>query len=82
MVKKRVLLVDDEASIRRFVGSSLRAEGYEVSMAEDGEEALQVLDATLSDIVILDIRMPKLDGLEVCRRIREWSQVPVIMLSA
>ena len=82
MVKKRVLLVDDEASIRRFVGSSLRAEGYEVSIAEDGEEALQVLDATLPDLVILDIRMPKLDGLEVCRRIREWSQVPVMMLSA
>ena len=82
MVKKRVLLVDDEASIRRFVGASLRAEGYEVSIAEDGEEALQVMDATLPDLVILDIRMPKLDGLEVCRRIREWSQVPVMMLSA
>jgi two-component system KDP operon response regulator KdpE len=82
MVKTRVLLVDDEPGIRRFVGASLRAEGYEVSLATDGEEALRAVEETLPDLVILDIRMPKMDGLEVCRRTREWSHVPIIMLSA
>ena len=82
MVKTRVLLVDDEVSIRRFVGASLRAEGYETSLAIDGEEALLAMEECPPDLVILDIRMPKVDGFEVCRRIREWSQVPNIMLSA
>ncbi len=71
MVKTRVLLVDDEASIRRFVSASLRAEGYGVSLAADGEEALQAAEETMPDLVILDIRMPKMDGIEVCRKIRE-----------
>jgi two-component system KDP operon response regulator KdpE len=82
MTQTHILLVDDEAAIRRFVGASLRAEGYEVSLAEDGEEALQAVEETLPDLVILDIRMPKMDGFEVCRRVREWSHVPIIMLSA
>ena len=82
MVKTRVLVVDDEASIRRFVSASLRAEGYEVSLAADGEEALHTVEETMPGMVILDIMMPKMDGFEVCRRIREWSQVPLMMLSA
>ena len=65
MVKTQVLLVDDEAGIRRFVSASLRAEGYEFSLAADGEEAPQAVEEAMPDMVILDIRMPKVDGFEV-----------------
>ena len=82
MAKTRVLVVDDEASIRKFVRSSLQQEGYEPIEASDGEQALQAMEQTIPELVILDITMPKLDGMEVCRRIREWSSVPIIMLSA
>ncbi len=82
MPKTRVLVVDDEASIRKFVRSSLQQEGYDTVEASDGEQALQVVEQTLPSLVILDINMPKLNGMEVCRRIREWSSVPIIMLSA
>ena len=79
MVRTKVLLVDDEAGIRRFVSAGLRAEGHEVSLAADGAEVLKSVEATVPDLVILDIRMPNVDGYEVCLRIREWSQVPVMM---
>ncbi|MBI2855421.1 MAG: response regulator transcription factor [Chloroflexi bacterium] len=82
MLKNRVLVVDDEVSIRKFVAASLRAEGYDVSLASNGEEALRLVEESLPDLIILDIRMPGVDGFEVCRRIREWSQMPIIMLSA
>ncbi len=78
----RILVVDDELSILKFVSASLRVAGYEPVSARDGEEALQVIEQTLPALVILDITMPKLDGFEVCRRVREWSQLPIIMLSA
>ena len=82
MPKTRVLVVDDEASIRKFVRSSLQQEGYDSVEASDGEQALQAMEQTLPSLVVLDINMPKLNGMEVCRRIREWSSVPIIMLSA
>jgi two-component system KDP operon response regulator KdpE len=81
MAKARILVVDDELSILKFVSASLRSAGYEPLLAGDGQEALKVMEETLLDLVILDIIMPKLDGFEVCRRVREWSQVPIIMLS-
>ena len=81
MPATRILVVDDEPSIRKFVSASLRQEQYEVVQAIDGVSALQAMEASLPDLVILDIMMPNLDGFEVCRRIREWSQVPIIMLS-
>lgn len=74
--------MDDELSILKFVSASLRSAGYEPVLARDGEEALQAIEETLPDLIILDITMPKLDGFEVCRRVRQWSQVPIIMLSA
>ncbi|MBI4282336.1 MAG: response regulator [Chloroflexi bacterium] len=80
--QRRVLLADDEASIRRFVGVGLRAEGFEVTEAVNGEEAIRAVEKSSPDLVLLDIRMPKVDGFEVCRRIRVWSRVPIIMLSA
>ncbi|MBN1188655.1 MAG: response regulator transcription factor [Dehalococcoidales bacterium] len=77
-----ILAVDDDSSIRKFVRANLEARGYKVLLAGDGEEAIQVIEQELPDLIILDIMMPKLDGFEVCRRIREWSKIPIIMLSA
>jgi len=80
--KTRILVVDDELSIIKFLRANLEARGYEVLTAINGVEALGTFEMELPDLVILDIMMPKMDGFEVCRRIREWSQVPIIMLSA
>ena len=82
MKKTRILVVDDELSIIKFLRANLEARDYEVLAAMDGAEALQAIEMELPDLVILDIMMPKMDGFEVCRRLREWSQIPVIMLSA
>lgn len=77
----RVLVVDDEPQIRKFLDISLRAQGYRVESAVDGETGLQALAAHGADIVILDLGLPDRDGHEVLRRLREWSQVPVIVLT-
>jgi len=82
MIKTRILVVDDEPSIIKFLRANLEAKGYKVLAAVDGTEALQTFEMELPDLVILDIMMPKIDGFEVCRRLREWSQIPIIMLSA
>ena len=82
MVKIRILVVDDELSIIKFLRANLEAKGYEVLAAMDGAEALHTFEMELPDLVILDIMMPKMDGFEVCHRLREWSQIPIIMLSA
>ncbi len=82
MSKTRILVVDDELSIIKFLRANLEARGYEVLAAMDGAEALQTFEMELPDLVILDIMMPKTDGFEVCRRLREWTQTPIIMLSA
>jgi DNA-binding response OmpR family regulator len=82
MKKTRILIVDDELSILKYLRANLEAEGYEVLMAMNGSQALQTLEAELPDLVVLDIMMPGMDGFEVCRRLREWSQLPIIMLSA
>src|SRR3972149_1196905 len=82
MVKTRVLVVDDELSIIKFLRANLEGKGYEVLAATNGIEALQTFKTELPDLVLLDIMMPRMDGFEVCRRLREWSQTPIIMLSA
>ena len=82
MSQTHILIVDDEEIILRFVGGGLRAEGYEVTEAMDGEEALRAVQESSPELVILDVRMPKMDGFEVCRRIREVYNLPIIMLSA
>jgi len=81
MSRALILVVDDEPGITAFMGACLRQQGYEVVEASDGEQALQAMERILPALIILDILMPKLDGFEVCRRIREWSQVPIIMMS-
>jgi two-component system response regulator MprA len=79
----RVLVVDDEPAVRRALERALRLDSYEVALAADGEEALDALAAHPADAVILDIAMPRLDGLEVCRRMRQGGdKTPVLMLTA
>ena len=82
MHRLRILVVDDELAIIKLLRANLQADGYEVLAAMDGAEALQIVERESPDLIILDIMMPKMDGFEVCRRLREWSQIPIIMLSA
>lgn len=79
---KKILVIDDEWKIRKLIKDYLVREGYSVDEAGDGEEGLELFFQTTYDIVILDIMMPKIDGWSVCRKIREESQVPIIMLTA
>jgi DNA-binding response OmpR family regulator len=78
----RILITDDDPAILKFVRANLKLEGYEIFTANDGVEALKVFEREMPDLVILDIVMPNVDGLEVCRQLRGWSKVPIIMLSA
>ncbi|HEY2768780.1 MAG TPA: response regulator transcription factor [Solirubrobacteraceae bacterium] len=78
----RILLVDDEVAILTLLSYPLRKDGYEVVQASDGGEALSRFAESRFDLVVLDVMMPKLDGLEVCRRLRAQSSVPIIMLTA
>jgi two-component system KDP operon response regulator KdpE len=81
MSSLRILVVDDERPIRRFLRTSLAVHGFEVIEAESGEEALQMAATQRPDLVILDLGLPDIDGIEVTRRLREWSQTPIIILS-
>ena len=78
----RILLVDDEQSIQTLLSYPLRKEGYHVVQATDGPQALERFDEEAFDLVVLDLMLPKIDGLEVCRRLRTRSSVPIIMLTA
>ncbi len=77
----RILVADSDLSVLRFLRANLKASGYQVVLAIDGEEALGKTEGELPDLVILDTMLPKVDSVEVCRRIRDWSRVPIIMLS-
>lgn len=79
---KKVLLIEDEPQIARFVQLELQHEGYDVTLAYDGREGLEVFKASSFDVVLLDIMLPSLNGIEVLRRIRFTSSVPIIMLTA
>ncbi|MBI4267740.1 MAG: response regulator transcription factor [Chloroflexi bacterium] len=78
----RVLVVDDDTAILRLLNTNLKARAFDVITCCDGERALQMAEMEPFDLIILDIMMPKIDGVEVCRRIRSWSKIPIIMLSA
>ena len=80
--KATILVVDDEPHVLRLVRANLESSGYKVLTAADGDEGMQVVESELPDLVILDIMLPRMDGYAVCRRIREFSAVPVIMLTA
>jgi len=77
-----ILLVDDEESIQKLLTYPLERDGYTVVQARDGEEALERFTAERPDLVLLDLALPKVDGLEVCRRLRAQSPVPILMLTA
>ena len=78
----KILVVDDEKLLVKGIKFNLENDGYQIEVAYDGEQALRLLKETIFDIVILDLMLPKVDGLEVCRRLREFSNTPVIMLTA
>jgi DNA-binding response OmpR family regulator len=78
----KVLIVDDEPNIREVVGLYLRRDGHEVVSAADGEEALDLFRSSRPDLVVLDLMLPKMNGLEVCRRMQAERRVPLIMLTA
>jgi DNA-binding response OmpR family regulator len=79
---KRILLVDDEPLILKGLKYTLEQEGYETESAVDGEEALDKFFSGEFDMILLDVMLPKMDGIQVCQRIREHSNVPIIMLTA
>ena len=79
---KKVLVVDDEKLIVKGIRFSLLQDGMEVDCAYDGEEALNMAKANSYDMIVLDVRLPKMDGFEVCQAIREFSDVPIVMLTA
>jgi DNA-binding response OmpR family regulator len=78
----RILVVDDEQPVQQLLDRTLRSEGYDVVPALDGEQALDEIRKQPFDLVMLDVMLPKLDGFEVCRRVRAHSSVPIIMLTA
>lgn len=77
----RILIIDDERAIRRFLNTILQAHGYEVFAANDGEEGLLGVAQHRPDLVILDLGLPGIDGIEVTRRLREWTNIPIVILS-
>jgi len=79
--KQRILVVDDEPQITRVLRRGLMTHGYDVSVAQDGRSALQLFADWLPDLVVTDLSMPNLDGLELCRKLRSFSQLPIIVLS-
>lgn len=80
--KATILVVDDEPHVRRLVKANLESSGYKVLTGADGDEAISMVEAETPDLVVLDLMLPKLDGYAVCRRVREFSTVPIIMLTA
>jgi len=79
---KRVLIVDDEPRYLRLLDANLRTEGYEVVTAQDGQQAIDIFSSQPIDLILLDIMMPRLDGFGTTQRIREFSSVPIIILTA
>jgi len=77
----RILVVDDERPIRKFLRTTLTAQGYDIFEAVNGQEALLSAAADHPDVIILDLGLPDMDGIEVIRRLREWSQTPIIVIS-
>jgi two-component system KDP operon response regulator KdpE len=82
MPKATILAVDDEPRVLKLLKANLESSGFKVLTAEDGEEAIDLVERHLPDLVILDLMLPKMDGYAACRQIREFSSVPIIMLTA
>ena len=82
MAKKTILIVDDELKIIKLIGANLRARGYNTIIAHDGKEALEQAEIHSPDLIVLDLLLPEIGGREVCRRLREWSNAPILIVSA
>ena len=82
MRKTKILLVDDDPNIRQLVNLYLEKEGFEVMMADKGDEALKIFKATPPNLILLDVMLPGMDGWQVCREVRKISNIPIIMLTA
>ena len=78
----RVLCVDDEPNMRRTLAANLRARGFDVDLAENGERAIELAKSKKPDVIILDLGLPGMSGLEVIRTLRHWTTIPIIVLSA
>ncbi len=79
--KEKILVVDDDVQIRRALKNALSARGYEVLLASNGDEALEIASLELPSMIILDLSMPGMTGLDVCKELRTWSQSPILVLS-
>lgn len=82
MAQKKILLVEDEVKLARFVELELKYEGYEVTVCHDGREGMTIIEEGEFDMILLDLMLPGLTGIEICRRVRKTSNVPIIMLTA
>ncbi len=82
MERKKIILIEDEVKLARFVELELRYEGYDVTVCHDGREGLQMVTEGNYDMILLDVMLPGLTGIEICRRVRKFSNVPIIMLTA
>ena len=82
MAEERILVVEDEPMVAEIVGRYLRRDGHDVRVVHDGKEAIEAFDRFLPDLVVLDLMLPGIDGMEVCRRIRARADTPIIMLTA
>lgn len=82
MERKKVILIEDEVKLARFVELELRYEGYDVTVCHDGREGLQMVTDGNYNMILLDLMLPGLTGIEICRRVRKFSNVPIIMLTA
>lgn len=80
--KTTILTVDDDPQLLRLVSRNLQLEGYDVLMASDGLEAMDFVEKSIPDLILLDVMMPRLDGFSVCQKVREFSSVPIIILTA
>ena len=81
-MNKKILLIEDEAKLARFVELELKYEGYEVTVCHDGREGFDEFQKNQYDLILLDLMLPGLNGIEICRRIRKSSDIPIIMLTA
>ena len=82
MNKESILIVDDDPKMIKLLQANFKARGYLVSIARDGDEALELIEKESPDLIVLDLLMPRLDGRKVCQRTREWSDTPILILSA
>ena len=81
-MKTKILLVDDDPNIRQLVNLYLEKEGFEVVMADRGDEAIKIFKSTPPNLILLDVMLPGMDGWQVCREVRKVSNIPIIMLTA